>query len=305
LIGGTKGSHIVVPPFPGAPHDALYFEARADGRAIFVIPWNGNYLIGTTDIRFDQPPDSVQADDDEITYLVNETNALIPSAHLSPDAIVYTYSGVRPLPYQPKGKEGAITRRHLIHDHAPHLRGLLSIIGGKLTTHRSLAEEVVDLACSRLGIDAPCPTAGAPLPGAAGVALEPFRKQLVRESGLSESQAHRLVSLYGARAKDVLEHAAAAPDLIQPFDPQTGALGAEVVHAVRCEWAENLQDVLMRRTMAGLAPGMAVGADEAAAAIAARHLGWDQARCSREVAEYRASLSRFRPRIATAMTATT
>lgn len=303
LIGGTKGSHIVVPPFPGAPQDALYFEARADGRAIFVIPWNDNYLIGTTDIRFDQSPDDVQAYDEEIAYLVNETNALIPSANLSPDAILYTYSGVRPLPYQPKGKEGAITRRHIIHDHAPHLRGLLSIIGGKLTTHRSLAEEVVDLVCSRLGINAPCPTARAPLPGAAGVTLEPFRKQLVRESGLSDCQAHRLVSLYGARARDVLTHAAAAPDLLQPFDPQTGALGAEVVHAVRCEWAENLQDVLMRRTMAGLAPGMAIGADEAAAAIAAQHLGWDQARCVQEVAAYRASLSRFRPRIAAITTA--
>ncbi len=296
LIGGTKGSHLVVAPFPGAPQDALYFEARADGRAIFVIPWNGNYLIGTTDIRTDQTPDEVQADDAEIAYLINETNALIPSAGLTRHAVLYTYCGVRPLPYQPKGSEGAITRRHIIHDHAPQLRGLISIIGGKLTTHRSLAEEVVDLVCARLGINASCPTARAPFPGSAGIAPEPFRKQLARETGLGERQVDRLVSLYGARSRDVVAHAKTDPDLLKPFDPRTGALGVEVIHALRCEWAETLPDVLMRRTMIGLAPGMAIGADEAAAAIAARHLGWDATRCATEVAAYRASLGRFRPR---------
>ena len=74
LIGGTKGSHIVVAPFPGAPENALYLEARSDGRPIFIIPWNKLYLIGTTDVRFDGDPDDVRCELWEIEYLLSETN---------------------------------------------------------------------------------------------------------------------------------------------------------------------------------------------------------------------------------------
>src|SRR5919107_2087372 len=117
MIGGTKGSHIVVDPFPGAPRTALYVEAREDGRPYFILPWNGRYLIGTTDIRYEDDLDLVVADDEEIDYLINETNHVIPEANLTRDDVLFTYSGVRPLPYQPEGEEGGITRSHIIYDH--------------------------------------------------------------------------------------------------------------------------------------------------------------------------------------------
>lgn len=296
MIGGTKGSHLVVPSFPGAPQDAIYFEAQSDGRPVFIIPWNGAYLIGSTDIRVNGDPGAVQADDNEINYLLSEANAIIPGAGLSTDDIWYVYCGVCPLPYQPSGAEGAITRRHLVHDHAPQLRGLFSIIGGKLTTHRSLAEEAVNIVCDRLGKQARCPTAHAPLPGYAGISLEPFRRTLQQETGLSETQASRLVSIYGERAREVIAYGKDAPELLQPIAPQTDVIGAEIVHAVQREFAETLGDILMRRTMASLAPDMAIGVDEAAAAIAGRSLGWSEERVRKEVADYRASLRRFRPK---------
>ena len=153
LIGGTKGSHIIVAPFPGASANAIYLEARSDGRPIFIIPWNKLYLIGTTDVRFEGDPDEVRCEDWEIDYLLSETNLALPGAHLTRDSILQTYSGVRPLPYQ------SSTRRHFIREH-PQLPNLLSIVGGKLTTYRSLSEECVDLIFRKLGKNPPaCRTA--------------------------------------------------------------------------------------------------------------------------------------------------
>jgi len=148
LIGGTKGSHIVLHPFPGAPANAIYLEARSDGRPIFIIPWNKLYLIGTTDVPFVADPDEVRCEDWEIDYLLSETNFALPGAKLTRDNILQTYSGVRPLPYQ------SSTRRHFIREH-PQLNNLLSIVGGKLTTYRSLSEECVDLIFRKLGKNPP------------------------------------------------------------------------------------------------------------------------------------------------------
>ena len=159
LIAGTKGSHIIVPEFPGAPANAIYVEARSDGRPIFIIPWNKLYLIGTTDVRFEGDPDEVRCEPWEIDYLLAETNLALPGAHLTRDSILYTYSGVRPLPVTSDKDEQYITRRHFIRQH-PQLPNLLSIVGGKLTTYRSLAEECVDMIFQKLGKDSPrCRTA--------------------------------------------------------------------------------------------------------------------------------------------------
>jgi len=159
LIGGTRGSHIIVPPFPTAPSNAMYLEARSDGRPIFIIPWNKLYLIGTTDVRFEGNPDEVRCEPWEVDYLLAETNLALPNAKLTRDSILDTYSGVRPLPVTDDKDEQSITRRHFIREH-PRLPNLLSIVGGKLTTYRSLAEECVDLIFRKLGkAPPPCRTA--------------------------------------------------------------------------------------------------------------------------------------------------
>src|SRR4029077_4972419 len=181
LIGGTKGSHIIVAPFTGAPVMAIYSEAETDARPFFIIPWDGKYLIGTTDIRYQGNLDDVQITSDEIDYLLRETNRVFPIAKLSREHILYTYSGVRPLPFTGDKDEQRITRRHFIRAH-PRLRGLFSIVGGKLTTYRSLAEQTVDLVLKQLrscnsdqGGNArtiECVTNLDPLPGAATADFE-------------------------------------------------------------------------------------------------------------------------------------
>jgi len=164
LIGGTKGSHIVVPAFEGASSNAIYLEAQSDRRPFFIVPWNGNYLIGTTDVRFEEDPDCARSEDWEIDYLLAETNRAFPGAGLTRASILFTYSGVRPLPWTRNEAEQSITRRHFIREH-PRLKNLVSIVGGKLTTYRSLAEECVDLVFRKLGRQSPpCVTAKEVLP---------------------------------------------------------------------------------------------------------------------------------------------
>ena len=176
LIGGTKGSHIIVPPFPTAPVNAIYVEARSDGRPIFIIPWNKLYLIGTTDVRFEGDPDEVRCELWEIDYLLSEANLAFPGAQLTPDTIIETYSGVRPLPVTTDKDEQSITRRHFIREH-PRLPNLLSIVGGKLTTYRSLAEQCVDTIFRKLGKQPPpCTTQITPISSGSGT-----RERIVSE----------------------------------------------------------------------------------------------------------------------------
>lgn len=303
MMGGTKGSHLVVDPFPGAPADeSIYYEAVSDGRPVFVNPWNGRYLIGATDLRYEGDLDRVVADDEEIKYIIAETNALIPSANLTPDDVLFSYSGVRPLPYVEGGSTAGITRRHIIHDHAkdePRVGGLISIVGGKLTTYRNLSRQTVNKVYGKLGRKAPrCRTAEVPLPGGQTGDFERFAADFEEKSGLAGVLARRLLKLYGVRAPDVLGFGKDDPSLLTPLSPgdPAGVVGAEVLYAFERELAQTLSDVLHRRTMAGMGPHVALDVDEAAAEVAVKYLGWSQERAEREVREHRRYVERFRPR---------
>jgi glycerol-3-phosphate dehydrogenase len=319
MIGGTKGSHLVVDPFPGAPKgEALYVEARKDGRPYFIVPWNGRYLIGTTDLRYEEDLDYVSASDEEIDYLLEETNYVIPEANLSREDVLFTYSGVRPLPYQPEGAEGSVTRSHIIYDHSkgrgvgtrksgigedvPRVGGLISIVGGKLTTYRNLSRQTVDMVYDKLGREAPeSHTGEVPLPGGDTQDFEAFAAEFKAGSGLTDELAERLLRLYGVRAPDVLEMAGDDPSLKMPLGPsatvETGVIGAEVLYAFRRELAQTLSDVLLRRTMVGMGPQVGLDVDEAAAQVGVKHLGWTEERAGNEVEAYREFVERYRPRI--------
>ncbi|HKC62106.1 MAG TPA: glycerol-3-phosphate dehydrogenase, partial [Pyrinomonadaceae bacterium] len=238
LIGGTKGSHIIVEKFEGAPSHALYAEAQKDGRPFFIIPWNNLYLIGTTDIAESGELDCVKASDAEIDYLLNETNRLIPSATLERASILYTYSGIRPLPFISDRDPASITRRHFIRDHAPAPNGLVSIVGGKLTTYRNLAEQTVDLILKKLKRRrVACRTAEEKLPGARTEGFAMFSEQFKVENNLPEFVASRLLRIYGTRANEVVKLASEDPKLLSPFSPLNGAIGAEVLFSFKSELA--------------------------------------------------------------------
>ena len=294
LNGGTKGSHLVVDPFPGAPSDVVYYESRTDGRLVLVIPWMGRYLIGTTDLRFDEDPDLARCTAEEMDYLLGEVNALIPEAGLTPTDVLFTYSGVRPLPYAPDVDEWEIPRSHVLHDHAPDIPGLISVVGGKLTTYRQLAEEAVDDVFRRLGRSAPrSATARLPLPGTVGDQRE-ARAYLMGEAALSEQTAARLLALYGGRALGVAQELREDPALSEIVHPATGAVAAELVFGVHHEFARTLTDVLARRVLLAFEPGHGLdGAAQRAADILGDRLGWDDAQRAAELEEYRTWVSRL------------
>ncbi|MGB8507754.1 MAG: FAD-dependent oxidoreductase, partial [Pyrinomonadaceae bacterium] len=296
LIGGTKGSHVVVAAFDGAPKVALYTEARADGRPFFIIPWDGKILIGTTDTRYDEDLDRVEACEAESAYLLDETNRVVPSARLTRASVLYTYSGVRPLPFVREGAEARITRRHFVLKDTQNLRGLISIVGGKLTTYRNLSEETVDVIVERLDRPrAPCLTARTTLPGAATADYERFVKAFKEESALPSHTNERLLKIYGVRAAEVARLAVEDVGLRREISAETGSIGAEVLFSFQSEMAETLADCLLRRTLVGLNSKCGLDAIEAAARIAREYLGWDEDRAARETTAYREYVARFDP----------
>ncbi len=298
LNGGTKGSHVIVDAFPGAPDTCIFFEAAADQRPIFVFPWQGRYVLGSTDITFEGDLDEVVASDAEIDYLLAETNRIFPDAGLTPADVLYSVAGVRPLPYTAGVSDNAkISRGHTVLNHEPAYSGLLTVIGGKLTTHRALAEDVTDEVLRVLGRrPRRCVTRERPLPGADTSDWKAFAQDFIRSSPLSGKQSRRLLTIYGVRARRVLELAAADPSLAEVVDQESGALAAEVVMAVRDEGAVTLGDILLRRILVGLGADMGLSAAPTCADVAVRHLGWDEARARAEVAGYEAELRRYRPR---------
>jgi glycerol-3-phosphate dehydrogenase len=319
FMGGTKGSHLIVDPFPGAPEgEALYVEARKDGRPYFIVPWNGRYLIGTTDLRYEGNLDHVSASEDEIQYLLDETNYVIPDAKLSREDVLFTYAGVRPLPYNPEGETGGVTRSHVVFDHAkggsaaggkvksqsaelPQVGGLLSIIGGKLTTYLNLSRQTVDAVFEKLDRKAPKSTSRkVPLPGSETSDFEAFAAGFRSASTIPEVLCDRLLKLYGVRAAEVLETGGDDPELLTPLSSivsvETALIGAEVIWALREEMAQTLSDVLLRRTMAGYGPRVGLDVAAAAAQVAVKHLGWEDERAEREVREYREWIERYTPK---------
>ena len=281
LIGGTKGSHVVVRAFEGAPATAVYVEASEDGRPFFIVPWDEKLLIGTTDERYAGDLERVEASAGEVEYLLREAGRVLPRSGLTRASVLYTYSGVRPLPRTGKVKEAAVTRRHFIKP--SRVGGLYSIVGGKLTTYRALAEEAVDLVFKLKGkTPPPCETAETPLPGAfhEGSALsnaDSLRESLTSQNGFAPRTAARLLKVYGARAPEVARLASAEPELLEVISEETGSVAAEVVFSFNEEFAETLTDCLLRRTMVGLNGQLGLDALEAAARVARRFLGWDEA----------------------------
>jgi len=298
LIGGTKGSHLVVPVFPGAPKIAVYFEARADGRPMFVIPWTGRILIGTTDLPYQGDLDHVEIDDEEMTYLMNEANGIFPSAQINLEKILYTYSGIRPLPYVGEKKTAAITRRHIIHDHAPEVEGLISIIGGKLTTFRNLAEQCVDLIGKKLNRSLkPCITHKLHLPGAGEGSFVEFQKQFMAKSGFEQDIASHLAEIYGVRAEKILALTQKEPKLKERLHAGEPMIAAEVIFAFEEEQAETIQDVLLRRSMGGYNDSAGLDILEPAIQVAGDYFGWDKSRREQEKQAYQKYIKRYRPKL--------
>lgn len=245
----VKGSHIVVPRLYA--HDYAYTFQLPDRRIVFAIPYEGDYtLIGTTDVEYPGDPSAPHASPDEIQYLCNAVNRYF-TRQITPSDVVWSYSGVRPLVEDSEASPSEVTRGYRLEvevDAPP----LLSVFGGKLTTHRELAEEALNRLAPLLPGTGPAWTAtGAPLPGGDRADLDAYRRELLAaRPWLPETLATRLVSSYGTRTPRVLGEARS----IQDLGPCYGAdlYQREVDYLRTSEWARTSQDILWRRSKLGL-----------------------------------------------------
>jgi glycerol-3-phosphate dehydrogenase len=202
---------------------------------------------------------------------------------------------VRPLPYNTHRASQKITRRHFVRPH-PQIANLFSIVGGKLTTYRSLAEQTVDTVLKKLGQNPrACLTRHEPLPGAETTDFAAFCCDFAERSAFSSATSDRLLKIYGTRSDKILKLVEQDQAFAEVFDSETGALAAEVVFAFTQEFATTLSDCLLRRTMVGLNSSCGLNAIEAAGRIAQQQLGWSDARVTEETAAYRKVVAEARP----------
>jgi len=273
MLGGVRGSHIVFPRFPGSPNTALYTEA-ADGRPVFVIPWNDQVLVGTTEVPDTTDPGKTLPSSEEIEYLVRTAATLFPKAKLSVRDIKYAFAGIRPLPNSPDNKPSAVTRRHFLHDHSDEgATKMISLIGGKLTTAASLARE-----CARkIGISVPEPRSISVGPGAT---LDPLLDQevldIAQAGSVSEETARGMMEWHGQRAMDIARTALISAELRAPICPHSSHIVAEVVEAYRREHAVTLGDVLLRRVPVALGGCWSESCSREAALRIGAVLGWNE-----------------------------
>jgi glycerol-3-phosphate dehydrogenase len=294
MLGGVRGSHIVLPRFPAAPSNPLYTEA-ADGRPVFVVPWNEQLLVGTTEVADTGDPARTEPSAEETGYLLSSVAKMFPKAKLSAHDVKYAFAGVRPLPYVEGSRPSAVTRRHFLHDHTGEgAARMISVIGGKLTTAASLARECV----RKIGIAVSEPSSVSVGPG---VALDPMLDQAVLEiaqaGSVSEESARGMVEWYGKRAMDIARMALVSAELRAPICPHSSHVVAEVVEAYRRECAVSLADVLLRRVPVALGSCWSESCSREAALRIGAVLGWDEQTLGANLEAFETERSSFLRRV--------
>ncbi len=272
----TRGIHIAC---PNPPRQALALPSAVDGRLTFVIPWLDYTWVGTTDIDYRDDPSDVTATPQEIDYLRRSVEPYVGSL----GDVLFTNAGVRAL-VRRDGHASAVTRSHQVIAE-PDPVGLVSIIGGKLTGYRGIAEEATQRVCRLLDRSERGTTATEPLPGAR--TIEGSEPDVLT----SEQRAH-LRLLYGSRRVEVSRLAEERPELAEPLMAGEPDVAAQVVHATRHEACERVADFVFRRTRLAFTPHRGRQALARIAGVMREELGWSDQRTADELARCRRLLDR-------------
>nr|WP_246461348.1 glycerol-3-phosphate dehydrogenase/oxidase [Mesorhizobium sangaii] len=289
MIGGTKGSHILL------KHDELvkslagrmlYFEAD-DGRICLVYDYLGLALVGSTDIKADNP-DEVRCEPDEVDYLLESVRTLLPGMIFEHAQIVYAYSGIRPLPASDASLPGLISRDHSAPVAEPDRDrpfAVISLVGGKWTTFRGFAEEVADAILDRLRRSRKVTTQSMPIGGgkdfpANAASRASWLAQARTETNVEEPRLDQLLSRYGTRALEIATHGPADEGELPDSDSYSRS---EIDYIVRNEFVEHLADIVMRRSTLAIGGSLTSRDLQEIAMIAGRALGWNAKRIAQEV----------------------
>jgi glycerol-3-phosphate dehydrogenase len=291
LLQPTKGVHIVVDRSRLDNRQAVAFTSPIDGRVMFVLPWGELTYIGTTDTDTVEPPDDLRITADDVVYLLRSANSRFPSARLGLEDVRAGWVGLRPLIVDRDRRSASNRpREHVIIQGSG---GMLTVVGGKLTTYRSMSAEVVDHAMRELRHRDGRPRQGEartdeePLPGGEAADLSQFQERGL-ELGIPASTVSHLLRHYGTEAAGIFNLGGADRRLLRRIMPPHPAIEAEVVHAVRRELAQTVEDVLVRRFHLYYEhPDHGALAGQRVAELMGEELGWDEERIAAEAQRYR------------------
>nr|WP_235889405.1 glycerol-3-phosphate dehydrogenase/oxidase [Brucella gallinifaecis] len=290
LIGGTKGSHILIDHpelVKSLKGRMIYFEAD-DGRICLVYDYHGLALVGSTDIPANNP-DEVFAEDKEIDYFIESLRSLLPKLKFDHSQIVYTYSGIRPLPASNASEPGLISRDHsapLIEPETGRPFPIISLVGGKWTTFRGFAEEVADVVLKRFGRERIKTTRNLSIGGGRDYPLDASSRAAwvvknARETGLASERVEILLQRYGTTALPIIQIEA---KLGVTLLPDTDSISrAEIAWIASNELVVHLSDVVLRRTTLAIDGALSYANLSAIADIVGLELGWDAARKMQEL----------------------
>ncbi len=289
----TKGIHLTVKP---RLKDHCILLANTDDRPIFVMPWGEFDIVGTTDTDWPGKPEDAVADEEDIKYVLDALNKLFPDANYTYDDIYSTFAGVRPLIYQPSKDERKTSREHTIKNYGD----VISIAGGKLTTFRDMAKQAVDLAIKNLGLEKrnhKCLTHKLPFWGCEFDEWESFdafvkemKKRFSRTYELSERTVEILIHSYGTAIEIIGELLKENSEWKNLLDPSLPFIEAQIVMAVRYEYARTVVDVLRRRLLIAFCKGNGLQCLDRVVEIMGEELGWNEQQKEQEKENYKSYL---------------
>jgi glycerol-3-phosphate dehydrogenase len=283
-VRASKGVHLVVPRSAISGDDGLIL--RTEKSVLFVIPWGGHWIIGTTDTDWDLDRSHPAASSVDIDYLLDHVNAVLerPITHNDIEGV---YAGLRPLLAGEDEASSKLSREHAV---VEPMLGLMLVAGGKYTTYRVMAADVIDKAARRLHDVPPSRTGDLPLLGADGYAATwANRADLARRHGVTVGAVEHLLERYGSLTLELLASIDADPRLGQPVKGAPEYLAAEIAYAASHEGALHLEDVLTRRARISIETvHRGLESVEDVADILSAVLGWDAAARRREVEHYKA-----------------
>lgn len=289
-VRGSKGAHIAVPRQRIGNTAALTLLSPRDGRVLFVLPADEHAIVGTTDTYTPSSPDEVRANGDDVRYLLDAANAFFPGAMLTIDDVVSAWAGIRPLLPSAGETPGAASREHAI---TTSERGLVSITGGKLTTYRVMAAEVVDVVARALGRRVgPNLTGSRALPGGAFTSLDALVATVEADTHDAALATH-LARAYGTAWTAVAEEIRRDDGRAPAEDGLPYTIG-ELRHCVQREMAMTLGDLLIRRThLAFETRDHGASAAERVAVAVAPLLGWDESTRRNSIEDYMREVERI------------
>ncbi|MDA0284616.1 MAG: FAD-dependent oxidoreductase, partial [Planctomycetota bacterium] len=262
LFAGTKGSHLFTtyaPLIKALNGNGIYSEAH-DGRLVFILPCAAGVLIGTTDDPYSGDPGEAVSTPADVDYLVQMVNEVFPGVALTADHVDMHHAGVRPLPTSDSSSAAAIPRGHSIEESTLNGIPVLTLVGGKLTTCRTLAEQVSKLVCRRLNHEHSRNTDDRLIPGADGipadVALSEHHSHLATKHSLSLQQVETVWRLIGNRFDEVFPNTNSKSNAATTHDSITGTfIPREFVRwSIDYEWCTRLEDLVERRLMLTFVP---------------------------------------------------